>query len=589
MGHKTLFKTSLFVLVALILAFPSTSFSAGVSSTGGQFLKIPAGVRSAALGETFTAIADDVSTTHWNTAGLSQLELYEVHFHHVSFFESVNYEFLGLGVPVRPGGVVGASAALNLIPSFNSTNNLLAPAGEASDLALSLGFGQSFGRNAAFGLGGKYLSSKLMDASATGFGIDAGVLLYTADRAFTFGLSVQNVGQVSSYDAHNAKEKLPAVYRAGGAWRWKPGQPTRLTVGAEAEKPLDGDPIYHTGAEFWLGVKDVAVAFRGGYKVDKLDDALGDLVGASFGTGVKFSSVQFDYALVPFGILGNTHRVSMTYRFGGSGGRSTEVREKPVAVAIKPQISDYKTGSIKTATFDLKPEARTEIKNWVMEITDPRGNVIKRFTGKGVPPKQITWDGKDDSGNIVTGGIFSSYSLKTVDRKGQQVIASEPIFKLGGAGEARTTAFQAIDPTLLAAAGVQMAGAPQPSLLPETMQPLGPSGVIKAPSMFFRARSSRLGPGFEDYLDQIVKLIRKYPNSRVYIEGHAYREGTENVNLQLSQERADVVLRYLVEKGKVEPTNLYSRGHGSSAPLDMGNTEEARRRNRRVDIVILTK
>ena len=223
-----------------------------------------------------------------------------------------------------------------------------------------------------------------------------------------------------------------------------------------------------------------------------------------------------------------------------------------------------------------------------MEITDPKGNVVKRFTGKGVPPKQITWDGKDDAGNIVTGGIFSSYNLKTVDRKGQQVIASEPIFKLSGAGEARTTALQAIDPTLLAAAGIQAAGAPRPSILPETVQPMGPSGVIKAPSLLFKARSSRLG-SFDAYLDQIVKIIKKYPNSRVYIEGHAYAEGTETANIQLSQERADAVLRYLVEKGKISPTNLYSRGHGSSAPLDTRHIEEARRQNRRVDIVILTK
>jgi len=49
------------------------------------------------------------------------------------------------------------------------------------------------------------------------------------------------------------------------------------------------------------------------------------------------------------------------------------------------------------------------------------------------------------------------------------------------------------------------------------------------------------------------------------------------------------VLRYLVEKGKVSPDNLYSRGHGSSSPIDTSDTEEARNKNRRVDIVILSK
>jgi outer membrane protein OmpA-like peptidoglycan-associated protein len=87
----------------------------------------------------------------------------------------------------------------------------------------------------------------------------------------------------------------------------------------------------------------------------------------------------------------------------------------------------------------------------------------------------------------------------------------------------------------------------------------------------------------------VARLIRKYPNSKVYIEGHAYEEGTERAELQLSQDRADAVLRYLVEKGKVAPENLYSRGHGASAPLDITDTEESKRKNRRVDIVILSK
>jgi outer membrane protein OmpA-like peptidoglycan-associated protein len=91
------------------------------------------------------------------------------------------------------------------------------------------------------------------------------------------------------------------------------------------------------------------------------------------------------------------------------------------------------------------------------------------------------------------------------------------------------------------------------------------------------------------YLDQVARLIRKYPNSRVYIEGHAFDEGSEHEAVKISQNRSDEVLRYLVEKGKVSPDNLYSRGHGDSSPLDMSDTEEARTKNRRVDIILMTK
>jgi outer membrane protein OmpA-like peptidoglycan-associated protein len=128
-----------------------------------------------------------------------------------------------------------------------------------------------------------------------------------------------------------------------------------------------------------------------------------------------------------------------------------------------------------------------------------------------------------------------------------------------------------------------------PPSLPENVQPLGMSGVVKVPSIGFNEKSSRISSDFLNYLQQVARLIRKYPNSRVYIEGHAYDEGTEKQANTLSQNRSDAVLRYLVENGKVSPDNLYSRGHGAASPLDPSDTEEARAKNRRVDIVILTK
>lgn len=110
------------------------------------------------------------------------------------------------------------------------------------------------------------------------------------------------------------------------------------------------------------------------------------------------------------------------------------------------------------------------------------------------------------------------------------------------------------------------------------------------PSVSFGEKSPKLSSGFYNYLDQVARLIRRYPNCRVYIEGHADPdEGTEKQALVISQNRADEVLRYLVEKGKVSPDNLYSRGHGSASPLDTSDTEDTRAKNRRVDIVVITK
>lgn len=559
---------------------PIFSYSDSVSTTGVQFLKIPAGVRGAGMGGMFTAVADDVSTSYWNIAGLGQLENIEVNLLHVAYFAGTNYEFGAIALPLKPGSTLGLSASLDFIPTFNSTNNPAAIPGSANDFAIALGYGQTFGDNFALGIAGKYISSNLVSYSAAGEAVDAGLLLYTTSKDLTFGLSIQNVGQVSNFSQYSSQEKLPLVYRAGLAYRFQPKKPTNFLVGVDFEKPIDSDPVVHAGGEVWLGDKAFSVAFRGGYSFDPLNQDLGGTVGASLGAGVRFTGFELNYALVPFGVLGDTHRFSLTYRFGTEENESASQPKKVSVVDIKPQISDYQTGTLKQATFDLKPQARTDIKNWTLDITDPKGIVIRSYSGKGVPPKQIAWDGRDGNGNTVPGGIFANYNFRTVNSRGQQVVASDPIFKVAQVStrEAALVASASVQPQAFVAPGI-----------PETVQPLGLSGVVKVPSVDFGDKSYRLGRGYFNYLDQVARLIRKYPNSRVYIEGHAYDEGSEREVLNLSQNRADAVLRYLVEKGKISPDNLYSRGHGASAPLDTSDTEDARAKNRRVDIVILTK
>ena len=536
------------------------------------------------MGGMFTGVADDITTTYWNTAGLAQLGHPEFNLLHVSYFAGTNYEFGGFGLPLATGSVVGLSAAMDFVPSFNSTNNPAATPGSASDLALSLGYGQTFGDNFALGIGGKYISSNLLTYSASGAAGDAGILLYTKKKELTLGLSVQNVGQVSNFSQFSSQEKLPTVYRGGLVYRFQPDEPTHFLVGADLEKPIDGDLVFHGGGEVWVGIQDFSVAFRAGYTLNSLNQDLGPLVGAALGAGVKYDAFEFNYAIVPFGLLGDTQRFSLTVRLGteGKGNEAQKPIEKTVAVDIKPQISDYKTGTLKQATFDLKPQARTDIKNWTLEITDPKGNILRSYTGKGVPPKQIAWDGKDNSGNVVAGGIFANYNFRTEDTRGQQVIASEPIFKVAQASSREGS------PNALASL-MPVEEAPTAPELPENVQPLGMNGVIKVPSVSFAEKSSRINPDLYNYLHQVAKIIRKYPDARVYIEGHAFDEGNEREVLMLSQNRADEVLRYLVEKEKVSPDNLYSRGHAASAPMDSGDTEIARFHNRRVDIVILTK
>ena len=533
------------------------------------------------MGNTFAAIADDVSTTYWNTAGLANLDKLEFSGLYVSYLASINYGFGGVAIPIQPGSTIGLSAAFDFVPSFNSTNNPSATPGSANDLALSLGFGQTLSENLDLGIGGKFISSNLVTYSATGEAVDAGLLFHTKNKDLTLGLSVQNVGQISNFTGYSAQEKLPLIYRAGLAYRFQPKEPTHFVIGVDVEKPIDSDPIYHAGGEFWVGDKTIAAAFRAGYSLNSLNQDLGGTTGASLGAGVRITSFELNYALVPFGVLGDTQRFSVTYRYepDENGASAQAQKVKMNAIAIKPQIADLQTGTLRQATFDVKPQARTDIKNWSLEITDRNGTVLRTISGKGVPPKQISWDGRDASGNVVNGGLYANYNFRTIDARGQEVSASNTILKVSEVSEREAPLVASVSATARIYSVPSLQADPRPTS----------SGVFKTSSITFDGDKDRLSPAYYNYLDQVAKLIRKHRNSRVYLEGHAYQEGTEQKEQSLSQDRADSVLRYLVEKGKVSPDNLYSRGHGSSSPIDTSDTEEARNKNRRVDIVILSK
>ncbi|MFI5355682.1 MAG: hypothetical protein ACHQX0_08735, partial [Desulfobaccales bacterium] len=335
------------------------------------------------------------------------------------------------------------------------------------------------------------------------------------------GLSAQNVGQISSFDQHDVKEKLPTTLRAGLAARFLQGKKVQPLVSVEVRKAVDENPVFQAGAEVWVGSPNLAVAFRGGYQSNNLSKDLGGNVGSSLGTGVRLASFQFDYAYVPYGFLGNTQRFSMTYRYGAPKPEPEEPA-KQVQVDVKTQLEDAKTGSVKTSTFDLKPEARTNIKNWALDITDTKGNIVRRYAGKGVPPKSLVWDGKDDQGNLVTGGIFTNYNLRTIDKRGQQVIASEPIFKINSSDLAMRGMDQkslSLNPDLLASlvsGNMPQAAAEVLPELPATLQPVGDLGVVKLPSLPFADRSPALKPEYRNYLDQVAAFIRSHPGAKVY-------------------------------------------------------------------------
>ncbi|MFY0523620.1 kelch repeat-containing protein [Archangium gephyra] len=86
-------------------------------------------------------------------------------------------------------------------------------------------------------------------------------------------------------------------------------------------------------------------------------------------------------------------------------------------------------------------------------------------------------------------------------------------------------------------------------------------------------------------LDEIAGLLKSRPEVSLRIEGHTDNSGQERLNLTLSQERANGVRAYLIQRG-IAGTRLEARGYGPSRPIASNATPEGRSENRRVEFII---
>lgn len=87
-------------------------------------------------------------------------------------------------------------------------------------------------------------------------------------------------------------------------------------------------------------------------------------------------------------------------------------------------------------------------------------------------------------------------------------------------------------------------------------------------------------------MNQVAKILSRYPNIRLEIAVHTDDSGSESANLTLSSLRAKMLVDYLVSTG-MERERLVAKGYGESRPIANNLTPEGQRLNRRIDIRII--
>ena len=105
--------------------------------------------------------------------------------------------------------------------------------------------------------------------------------------------------------------------------------------------------------------------------------------------------------------------------------------------------------------------------------------------------------------------------------------------------------------------------------------------------MKFKFDKSDIVTEYDSELLTFADVLKKYPELHVIIEGHTDSVGTANYNKKLSQRRAESVKKYLVDTLGIDASRLKTVGYGFEKPVASNKTAEGRKKNRRVEIVVV--
>jgi hypothetical protein len=300
------------IIFLFILVFSCNVFAVGTNSA--SFLKIKFDARTIAMGGVSASLSEGSGSLETNPSGLIDVlynDQQELTLAHNKWFQNINGDYISYARPIAYNSVLGVYA------KYIYMNDLVRRDILGNDLG---NFGASYGLfgisylqelledELALGITLKGLQEKIDDNSNTTYAFDIGTL-YMMEFC-DIGFSIQNIGQgVKLYDE---RFSLPLTFTLGIR---KPVA-ENIDLGFDIEQEKNNDTVFKIGGEYKL--LDY-FSLRTGYKYTKQESADS---GITAGFGINYNAFELNYAYVPFGDLGDTHRISLTVRWGSASSES---------------------------------------------------------------------------------------------------------------------------------------------------------------------------------------------------------------------------------------------------------------------------
>ncbi|MEW5692276.1 MAG: PorV/PorQ family protein [Candidatus Hydrogenedentota bacterium] len=304
--YRSIYSIILFLVVTIFNLQATGLFADDKGTTSAQFLKIGVGARPGALANAYSSIGEDVISIFYNPGGLAFTEKAEISAMHNEYFQDINFDFIGLSFPVGKRHTLGTG--LQLLKTTDTERSeylgIVLSEFDIEDIAATFSYAYLLNERLGLGINGKYIREVLFHHSASTLAADVGVLFKTPFRGLNLGLSIQHLGGKLKFI--QVSDPLPANIRFGISYKIFKDQ-ALITV--DTFKYRNEDPDGCIGFEW--NFKNL-LQLRAGYRFTS-DLEPSDAITA--GLGISYKDLSFDYAYVPYGELGNTHRFSGNFKF----------------------------------------------------------------------------------------------------------------------------------------------------------------------------------------------------------------------------------------------------------------------------------
>ena len=291
------------------------------SQTEYNFLRLPVSARAAALGgDNITVIEDDEALIFHNPALLASVNDKTINLNYMNYMSGANMASASFNRIVRERASWAVSAQYVDYGKIKEVDENNVQTGEfsAKDLSLAGYFSYMLTNRLTGGISARLITSYLGDYNSIGFGVDLGLNYYDADREWSLGVVLKNLGgQLKAY--HDSFERMPFDIQIGVTKRFT-GTPFRLHATLVDLNHLDYKFLNHfdVGADvlltesFWIG---------GGYNFRRADEmkitsANGGSshgAGLSFGAGLNLERFKLNLAYGKYHVSSSSLVLSVAY------------------------------------------------------------------------------------------------------------------------------------------------------------------------------------------------------------------------------------------------------------------------------------